>query len=172
MKPARSDGWVDTCRSPSLGGAFRMLRITRCLIVASVALLVLSGCNVFVGAYQDPLGYRAELSLVQREYTKYVRWGDLETAVEYVHPDDKVKVLALQEDFEQLRVTDFDIDKIEYDDEIETATARVTYHAYSMRTLVEQKIRETQKWERIHGRTWVVRPTLDGLVDVAARPKP
>ena len=139
-------------------------------LLAWIPLFVLSGCSVFVQAYMDPLGRKSELQLVQREYSKYIRWGDVEAAVEYVHPDLKGEFMELEADFKLLRVTDFDIGAIEYGEGLKTATVRVIYHAYSLRTLLEKEIKEEQHWERLGGNYWVVRPELEGLINLAAVP--
>ena len=42
---------------------------------------------------------------------------------------------------------------------------RATYHGYSLASLVEKQIRETQEWVRPgRGNTWWVRPDLDVVV--------
>ncbi len=137
-------------------------------LLAWIPLFVLSGCSVLVQAYTDPLGRRSELQLVQREYSKYIRWGDVEAAAKFVHPDLQQEFMELEADFKLLRVSDFDIGAIEYGEGLDTATVRVVYHAYSIRTLIEREIKEEQLWERLGGNHWVVRPKLEGLVNLAA----
>ena len=45
----------------------------------------------------------------------------------------------------------------------------MTYHAYSMASMLEKEIKETQEWERLGGdNQWVVRPKLEGLVEQVA----
>jgi hypothetical protein len=66
-------------------------------------------------------------------------------------------------------VTDFEVHKVQYSEGQRTARARVTYTAYSMKTMVEKEIKEVQEWERDgRGNAWFVRPQLDGLVDQVA----
>ncbi len=139
-------------------------------LLAWIPLFVLSGCGVLIQAYTDPLGRRTELRLVQREYSKYIRWGDVEAAVAFVHPDLQQEFMKLEADFKLLRVTDFDIGAIVYGEGLDTATVRVIYHAYSLRTLIEREIKEEQLWERLGGNYWVVRPKLEGLINLAAAP--
>ncbi len=139
-------------------------------LLAWIPLFVLSGCGVLVQAYTDPLGRRTELRLVQREYSKYIRWGDVEAAVAFVHPDLQQEFMKLEADFKLLRVTDFDIGAIVFGEGLDTATVRVIYHAYSLRTLIEREIKEEQLWERLGGNYWVVRPKLEGLINLAAAP--
>lgn len=113
----------------------------------------------------DPMGRRHAFKESQREYTKHVRWGDIEAAANFVDPDLRDEFLHFESSFDAIRITDFDIGKIEYGESFESATVRVTYHGYSMATLVEKQIRETQEWVRPgRGNTWWVRPKLDGIV--------
>ncbi len=113
----------------------------------------------------DPLGRRHSLQESQRDYTKYIRWGDIEAASEFVDPELRDAFLGYGPTFEGLRITDFDISKISYGKGHASATVRVTYHGYSLESLVEKQIRETQVWVRPgRGNTWWVRPDLDGGV--------
>jgi hypothetical protein len=117
----------------------------------------------------DPMGYEASFRETQREYTKMVRWADIEAASQYVHPEVRDQFLAYEHDFDAIRITDFDIGAVEFGPGMATAEIRVTYHAYSLKTMLETEIKETQRWER-PGRTatWVVRPNLEGLVEKVA----
>ena len=113
----------------------------------------------------DPLGRRTALQQTQRSYTKYVRWGDIEAASEFVEPELRDAFLGYASAFEGLRITDFDIGKISYGKGHASATVRVSYHGYSLASLVEKQIRETQEWVRPgRGNTWWVRPDLDVVV--------
>jgi hypothetical protein len=143
---------------------------SRALALLLVLPLLAGGCiSVFVDAVVDPMGRKAALRSSQREYTKLVRWGDVEGAARYVHPDLREQFLAAAPTFAGIRVTDFDMGEISFGPGEATATARVTYHAYSLRTFLEKEIRETQQWERLGaGNQWVVRPELQGMVDQVA----
>lgn len=115
----------------------------------------------------DLLGRRNALEEAQRSYTQRMRWGDIERASEYVHPDLRDAFLTYAPAFRDIRITDFEIHKVDFDDM--SATVRVTYHAYSLSTALEKRIDETQKWERAGGNTWWVRPELQGLLDAFSR---
>ena len=142
----------------------------RALALLALPLLASTGCiSVFVDAWVDPMGRKAALRSSQREYTKLVRWGDVEGAARYVHPEAREKFLSFAPAFAAIRVSDFDMGEIDYGPGEATATARVTYRAYSLSTFVEKEIRETQQWERLgRGNEWVVRPELQGIVDQVA----
>jgi hypothetical protein len=131
-----------------------------------VPLLLCTGCiSVVFDMFHDPMGREAALRLAQREYTKFVRWSDVEAAARFVHPEDRERFLAYEGQFDAIRITDFDVGQIDFGEEQTTATVRVTYHAYSMQSMLEREIKETQRWERVgKGNEWYVRPELDGLV--------
>jgi len=143
-------------------------RLTVLLVV--LPLIFCSGCiAVFVEMFTDPMGRKASLNRAQREYTKLLRWSDVESAVRFVHPDLREEFLSYQDEFEGIRVTDFDIGEVTFGEHEETATVRVTYHAYSMASMLEKEIKETQEWERLgRDNNWVVRPKLEGLVEQVA----
>ena len=131
-----------------------------------VLLALVSGTGCIGAAVTDPLGRKSALTLAQRDYTKFVRWGDIEAAADYVHPELREQFLELEAQFDGIRMTEFDIGKIKYGENMESATVRVTYRAYSMRTFIEKEIKETQAWER-EGRSnrWWVKPELQGILD-------
>ena len=138
--------------------------------LALVPLVLSTGCiAVFFDMFDDPMGRKAALRLAQREYTKFVRWSDIDAAVNFVHPEVRERFLAYEGQFDAIRITDFEVGQIEFGEEHATATVRVTYLAYSMQSMLEREIKETQHWERVgKGNEWFVRPELEGLVGQVA----
>jgi hypothetical protein len=146
------------------------MRHARTIALLTLPLVLGSGCAVFVDAVTDPMGRKAALNRNQRDYTKYVRWGDIEGAARFVHPEARDAFLSLAGDFEGIRVTDFEVGEITYSDGESAAKVRVTYTAYSMSSMIEKEIREVQEWERVGaGNQWFVRPELEGLVEQVAK---
>jgi hypothetical protein len=146
--------------------------MTRRALVAAVVmpLLFSTGCiSLFVEMFTDPMGRKAAFKRSQRQYTKYVRWGDVEGAARFVHPELREKFLGTEEEFEGIGITDFEVGEMEFGDKDSRATVRVTYFAYSLASMLEKEIKETQQWERLgRGNDWVVRPHLQGLVEQVA----
>ena len=140
------------------------------LLLVILPLVFCSGCiAVFVEMFTDPMGRKASLYRAQREYTKLVRWSDVEEAARFVHPEMREQFLSYEGQFDGIRMTDFEIGEVTFGEREETATVRVTYHAYSMASMLEKEIKETQEWERPGGDNhWVVRPKLEGLVEQVA----
>jgi len=135
-----------------------MIRGFSCLL--ALALTVGSiGCF----SLTDPLGRESSLESIQREYTKLVRWGEIERASLYVDPALRQEFLAFVDDFESIRVTDFEIGTIRFEDSGQ-AFVTVEYHAFAPRMAMEIPIKEKQLWYRedITNR-WRVRPELDGF---------
>jgi hypothetical protein len=145
------------------------MRHVRLLALLLLPLVFTSGCAVFVDLFTDPMGRKTAFRRDQREYTKYVRWGDIDGASRYVHPETREEFRSFEGKFEGIRITDFEVGEISYGPKEKTAKVRVTYTAYSMITMVERKIKEVQEWEREgKGNRWLVRPQLDGLVEQVA----
>ena len=140
------------------------------LLLVVLPLLLCSGCiAVFVEMFTDPMGRKAAFSRAQREYTKLVRWSDVEAASRFVHPEMREKFLSYEDEFLGIRMTDFEVGEVSFGEHEATATVRVTYHAYSMASMLEKEIEEIQDWERLGGdNRWVVRPKLEGLVEQVA----
>lgn len=134
--------------------------------VLTVLLLVatLVGCQ----SLTDPLGRQDALEDSQKRYTDFVRWGDLERASRYVDPESREQFLKRLPDFEHIRVTDFDVQDIEYEGEDEVSVV-VTYHGFSLLHLVERRFREHQRWVRdpgIKSKWWVTTDLAQVLSEV------
>ena len=140
---------------------------------ASIALLLaLSFCSagcvwpLFAEMAKDPMGRTNALDNAQRKYTNAVRWGDIEQAAQLVHPELREEFLSYEGEFDGIRVTDFEVGELVFEEGSEKATVRVTYHAYSLASMLEKEVKEVQRWERLsHKNDWVVRPQLAGLVE-------
>jgi hypothetical protein len=128
---------------------------------ALLAALLAGGC----AAFGDAMGRESALEDAQLRYTQYVRWGELAAASEFVAPDERAEFLGQARAFEGIRVTDYEIGRIVYDEDRESATVRVTYRAYSLGSLEERRVEEEQRWVRPGaGNTWYVHPQLAGLI--------
>jgi len=138
------------------------MRRTLTLLLMVLPLVFCSGC---IAMFTDPMGRKAAFARSQRDYTKLLRWSDIEGAVHFVHPEMREQFLSYEGEFDGIRVTDFEVGDVTFGEREKTATVRVTYHAYSMAAMLEKEIKETQEWERLEkSNRWVVRPKLEGLV--------
>lgn len=125
---------------------------------------VVAGLLAGLGCVSDPMGRAHALEEAQLSYTQNVRWGNFDAASELVAPAQREAFLAQRPAFERIRITEYDIGKIDYDPELTSAKVQVTYHGYSLATLEERRIDETQHWERPEGSTWWVTPQLAGVI--------
>lgn len=130
-----------------------------------LVLVAASGC----AAFGDPMGREWALEGAQLRYTQHVRWGDFDAASAFVDPDAREAFLGQAPAFDGIRITEYDIGRIEYEGNREAATVRVIYHGYSLATAQEWRIEEEQRWVR-PGRdnTWWVKPKLAGLLEPLA----
>lgn len=133
-------------------------------IALTAALVWLPGGLVGCVSPTDPLGRQDALEETQRRYTELVRWGELEKASTFVDPELQADFMALEQDYDALRITDFEISEIVYEEE--GASVTVSYEGYLMTTLIERSAREEQQWYREEGlgNVWRVRPQLDAVL--------
>ena len=126
-------------------------------------LLSLSCANATI---HDFKGKRTALDESQRRYTELVRWGEIEMASVFVDPELLDEYLQYAEVFEGIRFTDFESGALQFEEGEDKASVIVVYHAYSLSTLIEKKIREHQEWYREDGMSnnWRVRPNLRQIV--------
>lgn len=121
----------------------------------------------------DPLGRNDALEAAQKRYTESVRWGKFEEASRFVDPALRDEFLALEERFEQVRFTDYDVGDVSSPDH-ETAEVEVTYRGYALPYYVEKEVREQQQWYREGplDNTWRVRPQLSLLLETLYPDRP
>jgi hypothetical protein len=132
------------------------------LVLSALLLAGPTGCITWV---TDPMGRHAAFDDTQRQYTNSLRWGELEKASAFVDPALREAFLAQQPVFETMRITDFTIGEIEYQDD--SAQVTVTYQGYSLESFVERKIREDQRWYREAGTNrWLVRSDVETFARV------
>ena len=119
------------------------MRSARWLLLCVLLLAGPTGCITW---FTDPMGYHAAFDRIQRQYTNYLRWGQVEKASSFVDPTLRAAYLKQAPAFEALRITDYEIGEIEYLSD--RASVTVTYSGYSLETFVERKVREEQQWYR------------------------
>jgi hypothetical protein len=112
-------------------------------VLCALLLVGPSGCITW---FIDPLGRHASFNDTQRQYTQYLRWGEIEKASAFVDPALRESFLEQAPAFETMRITDFALGEVEY--EGDSAKVTVTYAGYSLDSFVERKIREEQAWYR------------------------
>ncbi len=134
--------------------ARRIARGSRWL--ALPALLLAAGCTHQPSVADTDGTFHDSL----RTYANLVRWGELGVASRFVADEERAEFLALAPDLQRLRFTDFDVGPVFFDEGGDTATVKVVYHVYDVRTLVEQRIVEEQSWTSGGRSGWNVSPDL------------
>ena len=132
--------------------------------LAALALLAGIGC---ASSFVDPTGRQNSLDTSQREYTNFFRWGEIKRAAVYVEPEYVEEFLSYAPLFEDIRITDADFDPPGLDPSQDTATVEITYYAYSLTSMQEKRIVETQNWTRHDGvkNRWLVRPEIGAILE-------
>ena len=126
------------------------------------------GFSCAFGAFRpgDPMGHQFNLEKSQKDYTDAVRWSKFDEAASYLDPGERSAFLAQMPDFDDGRFTDWEAGPWEFEDPEAMAggVIHVTYRAYSMKTLVEFKVKETQTWSRPDdGKLWKLESKFTGL---------
>ncbi len=134
-------------------------------MTTALAMVILAaiGC---ASTFSNPSGKKNSLEDSQRRYTELVRWGEIERASAFVDPELQDEYLDIAAAVQNIRFTDFESGIPRFADGNDSASVTVVYHAYSLSTLVEKRIRETQEWYREIGpaNEWRVRPNLRQII--------
>lgn len=140
----------------------------RMRIAGPLAVLLLVSNTGCLNLLMDPMGRKSALKEVQLKYTQAIRWGDIRKAAEFVDPELREKFLSFVDEFEAIRITDYDIGTIQYDS-TDRADVIVTYHAYTVGTFLDRSITENQRWHREGmGTQWWVKPQIESIVGAAS----
>jgi hypothetical protein len=136
----------------------------------SLALLLALG-SLLACRHIDPWTHEYKLENAQLAYTQSMRWGRFDQASQWIAPDDRARFFRdAEEQLQDVRISEYDIGELEMGDGGKSATVRVSYRVYDMRTLIEREVRETQEWSYDEG-AWRVRPTIGSLRDATALPR-
>ena len=130
----------------------------------AVMLVCLQSVGCLGTLTSDPMGRKYSLENIQRRYTELIRWGEFQRAANYVEAEALEEFSIFESSFANIRITDYEVGRIELDSEKKSATVQVTYHGYRDGLFIEKPLRETQRWIRKNGNHWQVRPELAQLI--------
>jgi hypothetical protein len=130
------------------------------------------GCAFGEVYWDDPLKREYSLGEIQKQYTHYLRFGNVQAAARFVDPELQDQFYERFPSRDTVVFTDFESGPIKFDD-IETrmnATILVTYSGYYSDSLIVLDIIETQEWYRSSAANdWKVRPDFEGLRALAVQ---
>jgi hypothetical protein len=120
----------------------------------------------------DPWTHEYNLEQAQLAYTQSMRWGQFDKASLWISPDDRARFFREAQALRDVRISEYEIGELEMGDGGTSATVRVSYRVYDMRTLIEREVRETQEWSFDDDRNrWQVRSQIASLRDGTALPR-
>ena len=137
----------------------------RIVLMAVLCAVGLTACGV-VGRLDPkfliPSERKLKVSEAAEAYGTSLRWGYLEEAAVWVHPDWREAFLArLSNPRAPLRFTQFDVGSVELGPERDRAQVRASFALYRPPSLKESKIIERQLWRYEPGaRRWYIEPDL------------
>ena len=81
-----------------------------------------------------------------RLYGRLLRWREFEGAVNMIRHQDESSVAVDIEQYDDLRVTDYEIKKVVMGDDLKTAEVEADISYYFETTNTVKKLRDTQSW--------------------------
>ncbi len=118
-------------------------------LVASLLLAALAGC-----ATGD--GMHSKLQDATMGYNRYVRWGDLDRAAEYLPSEARSEFMTRHEALaNDLVIVEYEITRLTLDKGRGTATSRATISWHTDRRLVVEQTQVEQVWQWHRG-NWVL----------------
>lgn len=147
--------------------SFRLLPLATALLV--LTLPGLTGCAAvfFQGAavVTAPMDKKGTFKEIQAAYTANIRYGMYDKALVYVEPELRESFKAMQHRYNEIRFTDYVIERVDINSGSTEARAVVRYEGYWLSSPFQQEIEVVQQWRRAApSQTWFVTPELDELV--------
>jgi hypothetical protein len=90
---------------------------------------------------------RAEFDKSLEQYNELVRWRGLDKAVLFAAPSISEKFRARAEAAKGVRVIEYEVVNVHYDEKAREALATVAYKYYSVSTGLVHEMKDTQKWK-------------------------
>ena len=133
------------------------------VVAALLVLLTQGGCFIYKGRF-DPLSHGAKFEEANKRFNRMLRWGQFDKAAVFVAPDIRDGFLAEAQKMSGLHFTDWELQVVDIDDDLERIHVEVLFKAYGP-SLEEKTFGMIQKWERggEEESAWRVRPQLAEL---------
>lgn len=115
------------------------------VLVAAASSAAAGGCGAAMKRSED-------LLYDVRTFQEGLRWRKYEMAADYVPAATREKFLEAHDDVDgDLRIDDYELERVKLDDEIATVRVKYTWHLDSVGTVHDTVVE--QKWER-QGKVW------------------
>ncbi len=149
-----------------------MLKTIRGGLLAA-ALVACMGVSPCATMDLDWAGHKKNLEDTQLKYVHFLRWGEYEAASMLVEQEHRDAFRANIPAFENVRLSDYEILETNFN-ELETeATSTVTFRAYHLARMIEEKWLEEQVWVRDeHTKKWSVKPDMEKIRTALAKLQP
>ena len=135
-------------------------------IPAGILLVVLFSVSGCMSVITDPLDRRGAFEDTQERFTQYVRWGKFEEASQYVDPEMREQFMTFAPEFSDLRFSDYEINRIEIQDGLQSATVHVRFTGYRLSMPFERSVDLTEEWTRDESTgVWTVKLDIKKLRD-------
>jgi hypothetical protein len=117
-------------------------------IATGILLVVLLGIWGCISDITDPLDRRGQFEDTQTKFTQYIRWGKFEEAARFVAPEMREEFMTCAPEFSDLRFSDYEINEVEIQEGLRSASVDVRYTAYRLSLPVERSVNLTEEWTR------------------------
>jgi hypothetical protein len=135
-------------------------------ILTGILLVVLFGVSGCLSRITDPLDRRGSFTDTQERFTQYVRWGKFEEASQFVDPEMRDEFMSFAPKFSDLRFSDYEITRIDFQDGIKSASVDVRYTGYRLSMPFERSVDLTEEWTRDEATgVWTVKVDIKKLRD-------
>jgi hypothetical protein len=113
-----------------------------------VLLAVLMGIWGCASMITDPMDRRGHFEDTHTDFTQYIRWGKFEDASRFVDPELREEFMSCSPEQSDLRFSDYQINRVDMDEEFTSASVAVRYTAYRLGYPVERSVELTEEWTR------------------------
>ncbi len=135
-------------------------------ILPGILLVVLFGVSGCLSRFTDPLDRRGSFTDAQERFTQCVRWGKFEEASHFVDPGMRDEFMSFAPKFSDLRFSDYEITRIDFQDGIKSASVDVRYTGYRLSMPFERSVDLTEEWPRDEATgAWTVEVDIKKLRD-------
>ncbi len=138
------------------------MHLARVLGLAFLVMVGTTACQTTM--FSDPMGVKRDFEEIQGKFTKFIRWGAIDEASIFVVDEQRDAFLELAPEINDMRFTDYEVIRLDYAEDDQSATANVRYTGYRLSMPIEKSFRVDQEWTRDEETgAWTVSLNVDEL---------